>query len=109
MAFPILILVAQMNKPSGVLFLCCSFYFVNNAYNILTQFHCLKYVSLNMEGALLYNCDKSNTNKHNKLQNFELSQWSRVLLEMLTGALLVKKWFTFYDCVDKPWFVSPAS
>jgi hypothetical protein len=28
---------------------------------------------------------------------------------MLTGALLVKKWFTFYDCVDKPWFVSPAS
>jgi hypothetical protein len=62
-----------------------------------------------MEGANFYNCDNSNTNKHNKLQNFELTQWSRVLLEMLTGTQLVKKLFIFYHCVHKLWFVSSAS
>jgi hypothetical protein len=35
MAFLILIPVAQLDEPPGLLFLCCSLYFVNNAYNIL--------------------------------------------------------------------------
>jgi len=41
-----------------------------------------------MEGAYFHNYDNINTDKHNKLQNFELTQGSRVLLEMLTGTQL---------------------
>jgi hypothetical protein len=72
MAFFILILGAQMDKPPGLMFMCYLSYFVNNAYNILSKHHCLKY---------------STSSKHISGKVFNLlSQWSRFLHEMLTGA-----------------------